>query len=359
MPSIDQKQVNTKLRALYSEVIAIRENDAQLKASGAFGSDMSIELWDWSQGVGLYGIWRLYQSTHEPRYLDYLLRWYERHIAEAAVKNVNHVAPMLTLISIYEATRDDYWLPLINEYCDWLLHGLIRTEMGGFAHTTATRNNEEQLWVDTLFMSGLFLAKAGQVLGRKDCTDEVVYQYLLHAQFLTDPVTGLWRHGWHFGEQHHFAGALWGRGNGWAVAMSIDLYEMLDDDTPARRLLQQNFLRHCRGLLARQDAGGMWHTLLDDPASYLESSATAALGYGFLKGVRLGVLGQEYATAGAQAIAALLSRISDGGEVADVSTGTPVFKTQEEYRQVEIRQRSYGQSLAMLALSEALCHPAN
>ncbi len=168
MATLNVALLETKLQALYQEIIAIREDDAYLKSIGAFGSDMSIELWDWSQGVGLYGIWRLYKSTGEQRYLDYLLGWYERHVAEAAVKNVNHVAPMLTLVSIYEEQRDPRWLPLIEEYGDWLAHGLIRTSMGGFAHTTATRNNEEQLWVDTLFMSGLFHAKAGRLLARQD-----------------------------------------------------------------------------------------------------------------------------------------------------------------------------------------------
>lgn len=348
--------LESKLHALYQEIIAIREDDAYLKSIGAFGSDMSIELWDWSQGVGLYGIWRLYQSTGEQRYLDYLLGWYERHCAEAAVKNVNHVAPMLTLVSIYEAQRDPRWLPLIEEYGDWLEHGLLRTSMGGFAHTTATRNNEEQLWVDTLFMSGLFHAKAGRLLGRQNWCDEILYQFMLHAQFLIDPVTGLWRHGWHFAQKHHFAGALWGRGNGWAAATAVELLEMLPQPSPARRLLEQNYLRHCQALLAVQAANGMWHTLLIDPTSYQESSATAAIAYAFLKGVRLGLLDSGYERAGGAALAALTERINDRGELAEVSSGTPVFKTLDEYCRVPIKQRSYGQSLAMLALAEGLLH---
>lgn len=357
MATIDQTLVKQKLLALYDEIIAIREDDAYLKSIGAYGSDMSIELWDWSQGVGLYGIWRLYQSTKDPRYLSYLEGWYERHAAESAVKNVNYVAPMLTLVSMVEVSGQERWVPLVEEFCDWIRTGLPRTEMGGFAHTTATRNNEEQLWVDTLFMSGLFFARAGVVLGRPEYVDEIIYQYLLHTQFLSDPATGLWRHGWHFREKHHFANALWGRGNGWAAATGVDLLEIMPRSTPSAWLIQQNVIRHCRGLLERQDASGMWHTLLDDPNSYLEASATAAIAYAFLKGQRLGLLVPQYEEAGARAVAALLERIDAQGQLADVSTGTPVFKTLEEYRQVEIRQRSYGQSLAMLALSEALLHP--
>lgn len=356
MPSLNQTLLSEKLQALYQGIIAIREDDAYLKSIGAYGSDMSIELWDWSQGVGLYGIWRLYQASGEQRYLDYLQGWYERHVAEAAIKNVNHVAPMLTLVSLYQVWPDPRWLPLIEEYGHWLMHDLIRTEMGGFTHTTATRNNEQQLWVDTLFMSGLFLAKAGRLLSRPDWCDEVHYQFSLHAQFLIEPASGLWRHGWHFAERHHFAGALWGRGNGWAALTAVELLEILSEPGPAQRLLLQNYRRHCRALLATQSGNGMWHTLLDDPTSYQEASATAAMAYALLKGVRLGLLDASYREAGIHALSAVLQRINPDGELADVSSGTPVFKTLHEYTQVPIKQRSYGQSLAMLALAEGLLH---
>jgi unsaturated rhamnogalacturonyl hydrolase len=356
MNTIDQKVVRSKLSALFDEVTAIREDDAHLKSIGAYGSDMSIELWDWSQGVGLYGIWRLYQSTGDKKYIDYLHGWYDRHIAESSVKNINYVAPMLTLVSLFEETKDQRWMPFIREFCEWINTDLPRTQMGGFTHTTATKNNEEQLWVDTLFMGGLFFAKAGLILNQPEYFNEVVYQYLLHVQFLSDPVTGLWRHGWSFKEKHHFAGALWGRGNGWVCSTGIDLIEMMVEETPSAKLIKKNFIRHCHGLLAVQGKNGMWHTLLDDPQSYIESSATAAVAYAFLKGFRINILGVEFEEAGKRAVRALLERISEKGELSDVSSGTPVFSTLEEYRNVAICQRSYGQSLAMLALSEILLH---
>jgi unsaturated rhamnogalacturonyl hydrolase len=357
MTEVNRSAVESKLAALFSEIIAVREDDAHLKSIGAYGSDMSIELWDWSQGVGLYGIWRLYKATGKKEYLDYLYGWYDRHIRESSVKNVNYAAPMLTLVSMSQDLDDLRHLPLIKEFCGWIEHDLLRTEMEGFAHTTAARNNENQLWVDTLFMCGLFYAKAGLLLDTREYFDETVYQYLLHTQFLSDPATGLWRHGWSFSTKNHAAGALWGRGNGWACATGADLCEMAEGKSPSERLIRNNFKRQCRGLLERQDASGLWHTLIDDPDSYLESSASAAIAYGFLKGARLGILGAEYAASGKAAVSALLERINDKGELSDVSSGTPVFATLDEYRNVPIRQRSYGQSLAMIALSEMLLHP--
>lgn len=37
----------------------------------------------------------------------------------------------------------------------------------------------------------------------------------------------------------------------------------------------------------------MFHTLLDDPTSPVETSATAGIAYGILRGIEAGILGEE------------------------------------------------------------------
>lgn len=98
----------------------------------------------------------------------------------------------------------------------------------------------------------------------------------------------------------------------------------------------------------------MWRTLLNQPDSYLEASGTAGFTYALLKGIRLGLLDECYHDAAWKGVDALLSRISPQGEVADVSTGTSVGHDLDHYRKIAIKQRAYGQSLTMLALTEAL-----
>lgn len=36
-----------------------------------------MDIWDWSQGVALYGIWKYYRLTGERRYLEYLTQWFD------------------------------------------------------------------------------------------------------------------------------------------------------------------------------------------------------------------------------------------------------------------------------------------
>ena len=146
-------------------------------------------------------------------------------------------------------------------------------------------------------MSVLPLAKIGLLLGRPQYVEEARRQFMLHIKYLVDRKTGLWFHGWTFDGRHHFANALWARGNCWVTIAIPEFIELLD--LPARRrVCATSCSRPTCSRSARwskhQDEGGLWHTLIDDPKSYLEASATAGFAYGILKSVRKGYIGAEY-----------------------------------------------------------------
>ena len=101
-----------------------------------------------------------------------------------------------------------------------------------------------------------------------------------------------------------------------------------------------------------QHEGGLWHTLLDDPDSYLEASAAAGFAYGILKAVRKGYISDEYAPCAIKAIKAVLENIDETGELQQVSFGTPVFDDLQGYRDIPLTSMPYGQSMAILALVE-------
>ena len=98
----------------------------------------------------------------------------------------------------------------------------------------------------------------------------------------------------------------------------------------------------------------MWHTLLDDPTSYLEASATAGIAYGILKAVRLGYLGAEHAPVAEKAVRAIIANISDDGELQQVSFGTGMGPDLDFYRNIPRTSMPYGQAMAILCLAEYL-----
>ena len=316
---------------------------------------IDFEKWEWPQGVGLYGLWKVYDQTRDPALLERLHGWYHRRLAEGLPpRNVNTTAPMLTLAYVAEATGETVWLARCQEWAEWILREFPRTTAGGFQHIVSGQDNPEQLWDDTLFMTVLFLARMGVVLGRRDMVEEAEYQFLVHIAHLYDRTTGLWFHGWTFHGCHNFAQARWARGNCWITACTYDFFEIVGLQGATKRYLAQTVEAQVKALKKYQNANGMWHTLVVDPNSYVETSATAGFAYGILKGVRLGYLDPSYAEVGKKALAAVLSRIDKEGNVAEVSYGTGMGRDLDFYRKIPICQMAYGQALSLLLLCEAL-----
>ncbi|MEI8095518.1 MAG: glycoside hydrolase family 88 protein [Spirochaetales bacterium] len=321
-------------------------------------SDLNFTHWNWPQGVGLYGLLRQYQRTRNPRYLAMMTSWFEAGIARGLPeKNVNTMAPFLTLIHLHELNPRPEWLALCQEWAAWVMAEMPRTRENGLQHIVINNPNTQQLWVDTLYMTVLFLAKIGRFLGRQDYIDEAVRQFLLHVKYLADPASGLWFHGWTFDGRHNFGRVHWGRGNCWYTAAVVDFFELVDVGAGVKAFLVETLKAQVDALIPLQDKDGMWHTVLDDPASYRETSCTAGFGYGILKAVRLGMLPVSYRPMGLRACQAVLDRTDATGTVTEVSYGTPVGMDADFYLKIPVCSMAYGQALSVLLLGEALLLP--
>nr|GAT54000.1 glycoside hydrolase family 105 protein [Mycena chlorophos] len=234
--------------------------------------------WEWTHGVGLYGLLKFHQVTDDAEAINLGLEWFRAQVlTRGTTKNINTMSP--------------------------------------------------------------FLAAA--------------------IKYLQDLKTGLWFHGWTFNGHHHFAAALWGRGNCWVTIAIPDFIELLD--LPAtdglRSFLVSSLARQIDALVACQDpASGLWHTILDDPSTYLEASASAGFAYGIFKALRMRLIPHEkkYVNAAKNAILGVVDNITPEGELLQTSFGTPVFDNIEDYNKVKLTSMPYGQSLALLALTEYL-----
>ncbi|MDR5860383.1 glycoside hydrolase family 105 protein [Halomonas eurihalina] len=313
--------------------------------------------WEWTHGIGLYGIYKYYEQTDDNEALAIIDSWFHDRFAERlATKNVNTVCPFLTLAYRYEETGRKEWLPYLQAWADWVMHDMPRTDKGGLQHVVYNSENHQQLWDDTLMMSVLPLAKIGQLLNRPDYVEEAKYQFLVHVQYLMDRETGAWFHGWTFEGNHNFARALWARGNSWLTIVIPEFLELLDlpPNDPIRRFLIQVLESQVEALAKWQSESGLWHTLLDDPSSYLEASATAGFAYGMLKAVRMRYLDASYYDIAEKAIKSIIHHITPDGELEKVSFGTAMGDDLDYYRTIPLTSMPYGQAMAILCLSEYL-----
>ncbi|WP_377297046.1 glycoside hydrolase family 105 protein [Rhizobium sp. SGZ-381] len=313
--------------------------------------------WEWTHGIALYGLLKYWQQTGQKEVMAIITDWFEARLAEGTpTKNINTVAPFLTLAHLYEMNRDPRFLPYLETWAEWVMHEMPRTREGGLQHIVYNSVNDQQIWDDTLMMSVLPLAKIGLVLNRPDFVEEAKYQFLLHAQYLMDTETGLWFHGFTFDGHHNFARARWARGNSWITIAIPEFIELLDleERDPLRRHLLSVLSRQASALKTHQDRSGLWHTLIDDPESYLEASATAGFAYGLMKSVRKRYLGPDYLETAERAMKGVIDNISPDGELMQVSFGTAMGSDLDFYRQIRRTSMPYGQAMAMLCLTELL-----
>lgn len=160
--------------------------------------------WEWTHGVGLYGMYHYYQQTGDQTMRKIIDDWFADRFAEGATtKNVNTMAPFLTLAYRYEETRNPAYLPWLETWAEWAMNEMPRTDHGGMQHITLAEENHQQMWDDTLMMTVLPLAKIGKLLNRTEYVEEATYQFLLHVQNLMDKETGLWFHGWSYVGRHY------------------------------------------------------------------------------------------------------------------------------------------------------------
>ena len=159
------------------------------------------------------------------------------------------------------------------------------------------RPHYNTVWLDDMYMGIPSLAWYGTLRGDTASVHDAVRQIRafksrmwVELPTLGDIRKGLFRHGW-VEEMNPHPFFPWGRANGWAIltmcevldAMQLnhanldnkDYAEYEEDHAFVLDLLRQ----HIAGLCSLQDKTGLWHQLLNEPSSYLETSATAIYAY--------------------------------------------------------------------------------
>lgn len=244
--------------------------------------------WDWGQGVGLYGLWTHYEATGDKSSLNAVQDWFTNRLPQGQRKHVNSMSVMSTLASLYNTTHDAKWRPYLEEWGSWCMYNATRTSEGGMQHVTSGSANTQQLWIDTLMMAAIPLAKIGLVLDKPEMVQEAKKQFDIHIKYLYDTKSHLFYHGWTFVKKDNFGAAHWARGNAWAVITLAEIIELLPGETSDLRETLRGTLEALQTLQEIRN-GGLWRTVLDYPVangSYLETSASAGFIFSYLKGQR-------------------------------------------------------------------------
>lgn len=260
-------------------------------------------------GVVLEGIEGLWYRTANPKYYDYIQKSIDLMITEdGTIKgykpdeyNIDNVKNGRSLLLLYKATGKAKYLKAATSLREQL-RNQPRTSDGGFWHK---KRYPWQMWLDGLYMGEPFYAEYAALLHEDTAFNDIAKQFILMERHARDPKTGLLYHGWDESKQQRWANKtnglspnVWGRAMGWYAMALVDVLEYFPAGHPKRDSLTAILNRLASAVKKYQDPNtGLWFDIVDKPAAkgnYTEASASCMFVNALAKGVRMGLLPEEY-----------------------------------------------------------------
>ena len=207
---------------------------------------------------------------------------------------------------------------VFKEAADRMLHYLLQkapcTQDGTLHHI----DSKPQLWIDSMYMGPPFLAVAGypQIAVRQ------VEGLRLH---LWSTEKKLFSHIWDECTQDFARKDFWGVGNGWAAAGMTRVIRALPETMEEEKQRLVGYVREViEGCLAHQREDGLFHDVVDNPQTFVETNLAQMLAYTIYRGVKGGWIDREYLSAADNMRFAAQAKVDDEGLVQGVC-GSPGF----------------------------------
>ena len=325
--------------------------------------------YDWGEATLFVGLLKTYERTHNVAYLNYVEKWAAQYTSKSREETLeldatgshrdesgegtgpipgdcNRWAPGRVMFTLFQERHEQDYLRMVQMIIDFIRRSAERSPEGGLDHWTGSH----EYWVDTLYMACPLLARFGKTENKPEYIDDATQQFIVHARHLQDEKTGLFYHMWDW-QTGQLTPVLWGRGNGWVLMALADTMDAMDRNHPSFPALQKIALHLARGVRSTQDRDGLWHTLLNDPTSYSECSASSMFVYGLLKLVRLNVLPASYKKVALRGWTAINTRYVRDGVVTGVSGSTDPHPA-EVYKKIEVGSQTWGTGAYLGAGSE-------
>ena len=294
----------------------------QLRAVVATTMRWNYRVWGFGEAIALRGLLRAGDLLGDPTPVGFvhgvLRSWLGKGVARS---NEDHVGAGRELLDLHARTGDTQFLDAARKLAA-LNSGFPKRPTGARYHRTDTPGWRWQIWVDCMDVDGPFLAALALATGEAAFVDQAVEELLGYARALqTDG--GLLFHG--FERDCGQNGQLWARGQGWALMGLVDTLVLLPHAHPAWAELHQRLVALVDALGRTQHESGLWHTVIDRPETYLESTLAAMAAYALHEAFAHGLLdAAKYGAIETRARAAMHGQIAPDGSLNLVSDATPV-----------------------------------
>ena len=304
--------------------------------------------WDYTVGLLLEGVLRVYKRTNDQRYLNFIKEWAQYHIGadgtiNMTLNSLDNIMPGFTILHLYRETGIERF-KLAADKLRKRFDTYPRTPDGGFWHMT---NLEGELWLDGLYMGMPFLATYGKMIGDADYAySEAIRQFKLHIDYLMDKETGLLLHAFDYDHSEPWAlppyyrsPYAWGRAIGWVMMGLSEILDIIPEDFPERNVIVDQYKTVLKSLATYQDpTTGLWYQVVDhqdDPGNWLETSCSMMFVYSMSRAIQKGFLDESYKKNVEAGYMGVLTKISEDANkmvyLKDICEGTSVSSDIQYY----------------------------
>lgn len=270
--------------------------------------------WNYIDGCMVKALLSLAEVSGKQEYADFAEEFIDYFVSEDGsirgydpeAYNLDNVNAGKTLYTLYNLTGKDKYRKAMDLIYGQLQHQ-PRTREGNFWHKLIYPN---QVWLDGLYMSQPFYMQYEIAYNEgRNCSDSF-HQFQVVEKIMRDPKNGLYYHGYDASRREPWcdpvtglSSSFWLRAEGWFAMALVDTWELMPANMSYERdELRRMFNELIDAMLPYQDKeSGMWHQVINLPnvaPNYLETSGSAIFAYALLKGVRLGILDEEYVDRG-------------------------------------------------------------
>lgn len=264
--------------------------------------------WSYPQGFMLWGFIRLYEKLGDERYLNYVLRYCEKHVnAQGEISgfsgcSLDDIMTGSVLVWAWQHTGEARY-KLACDRVRAAFDDYPRNPDGGFWHG---KQLPGEMWVDGLFMGLMFLTRYGKYVGDAEyCYAETVKQLNTVFARCEKDNSGLLYHAYSENRWVSWASFLdgrspevWSEGLGWYAMILVEVLDLMPADTPGYDSIMHQ-LRKLLSALSRVQEGtsGLWCQVVDRvkmSGNWQDTSGSAMFLYTFRKAQLLGFVGHEY-----------------------------------------------------------------
>jgi len=218
------------------------------------------------------------------------------------------------LIEAVRATDDAILKDGLDKLLVWALQKAPRNADGVLYHVDC----RPEFWSDSTYMLPPFLAAAGyykEALVNMDGYLDAMYDKSAH----------LMRHIWDDEKKEFIHAAFWGTGSGWTLAGLIRTAALLPEEMKEDRdRLRKICIELLDSVLVYLREDGLFHDILDDPSSFIETNMSQMTAYAIYRGVTEGWMDEAYIPYAEKMRNAALNNTDPYGFVTPVC-GAPTF----------------------------------